>query len=133
MYTKPRAGRALIAAVVLTLGSLACTDFTASPFVPTVTNELDNFDFKVVATAESRTIRYTWTTTASSADVNLSSSLTAGTARVTITAPDTTEVFAHALDGSGATVTGAAATGDWLIIITLSNVTGTVHFSLSKP
>lgn len=133
MYNMPRAGRALgIAAVVLTVGFLGCTELM-SPFVPVVTNELDNFEFQVTATGASRTIRYTWTTTGSAADVNLASSLTGGTAKVTITDADNTQVFDHALDGSGPTVTTGATAGDWLIIMTLSNASGTIHFSLHKP
>jgi hypothetical protein len=134
VYTIPRAGRPLgIVAVVLTLGLLGCNLELQSPFVPVVTNDVDNFDFQVVATGASRTVRYTWTTTATAANVSLQSSLTAGTAHVTITDADATQVFDHALDGSGPTVTTSATAGDWLIIMTLSNVTGTIHFSLSKP
>jgi hypothetical protein len=133
VYTMPRTDRALgIAAVVLTLTFLGCTDFI-SPFVPVVTNDLDNFEFQVSLTDVTRTTRYVWTTTGNSANVNLSSAVTAGTATVTINDADTTQVFNHALDGSGLTSTSGATAGDWTITIKLTNVSGTVHFSVQKP
>jgi hypothetical protein len=129
----PRALRALqIAAVVLTVAFLECAD-PVSPFVPTITNEVDNFDFRVSVSGVTRTARYTWTTTGNAAVVNLESTVTAGTASVTITDPDSTQVFAHALDGSGPVLTSSAASGDWMLLIRLSNVSGTIHFSLQKP
>ena len=134
MYMMPRANRALgIAAVVLTLGFLGCVDLNLSPFVPVVMNDIDNFDFTVHATDATRTVRYTWTTTATAAEVNLLSALTGGTAKVTITDADNTQVFDHALDGSGLTLTSGATAGDWLILMTLSGATGTIHFTLKKP
>ena len=64
---------------------------------------------------------------------SVASALTGGTARVTITDAGMTQVFDHALDGSGLTGTSAATAGDWLILMTLSNASGTIHFSLKKP
>ena len=134
MHMMPRAGRTLgIGAVLLTLALLGCTDLNQTPFVPVVTNEVDNFDFLVIATTATRTVRYTWTTTGGGANVTLASNIASGSARVTITDGDNTQVFDHALDGSGATVTSAATPGNWLIIMTLSGVSGTIHFSLQKP
>jgi hypothetical protein len=133
VHMMPRALRALqIAAVVLTVAFLECTD-PVSPYVPTVTNEVDNFDYQVSVSGVTRTVRYTWTTTGNAAVVNLASTVTAGTASLTITDPDSAQVFDHALDGSGPTITSSATSGDWMLLIRLSNVSGTIHFSLQKP
>lgn len=133
MYTMPRAGRALgIGAVVLTFAFLECADFV-EPFAPVVTNEVDNFDFQVPLTGVTTTARYTWETTGSAANVNLSSAVTAGTATVTISDADAALIFTHALDGSGVTSTGSGTAGNWVIVVALSNTRGTVHFTVQKP
>lgn len=129
----PRALRALqIGAVVLTAALLECTNPVA-PYVPTVTNDVDHFEYQLSATGVTRTVRFTWTTTGNSAVVNLASAVTAGAASVTINDADTAQVFGHALDGSGPVLTSSATAGDWVILIKLSNVSGTIHFSVDKP
>jgi hypothetical protein len=134
VYMMPRAARALgIVSVVIAAGFLACTDLNQSPFVPVVTNVVDTFNFTVVATGATRTVRYMWTTTATAAEVDLASNITGGSASVTITDADNTQVFDHSLDGSGPTLTTAATAGDWLILMTLSNTTGTIHLTVKKP
>jgi len=132
VYTIPRAWRALqMPAVVLTVAFWECVD-TVAPYVPVVTNEVDNFEHQVPLNGVTTTSRYTWTNTGSAATVDLLSSVTAGTATLTIADADETVVFSHALDGSGAIGTGIGTAGDWMIIVTLTNVVGTVHFTVQK-
>jgi hypothetical protein len=132
VYTISRAGRALwIGAVVLTLACLECTD-VLTPFVPTVTNDVDSFEFQVSLTGNTTTARYVWTNTGNGANVNLSSVLTAGTATLTINDAEGTLIYTQALDGSGPSATGAGTSGDWMVVVALTNAVGTVHFTLQK-
>jgi hypothetical protein len=133
VYTISRAGHALaIGSVVLTLAFLDCADFVA-PYSPTITNEVDNFEYQVPLNGVTTTARYVWTNTGNAANVNLSSAVTAGTATLTISDADAALIYAHALDASGASNTGSGTSGDWLIVVTLTNAVGTVHFTLQKP
>ena len=133
MYTISPAWRALqMAAVVLTFAFLECVD-PVTPYVPVVTNAVDNFEYQVPVNGVTATTRYVWTNTGSSANVNLSSAVTAGTAALTVSDADGALVYTHALDGSGASNTGSGTSGNWMVVVTLGNAVGTVHFTLQKP
>jgi hypothetical protein len=127
----PRAWRALqLVAVVLPAAFLGCVD-PVVPYVPVVTNGVDNFEYQVPVNGVTITSRYTWTTTGNGAGVNLQSNVTGGSATVTITDADGALIFAHALDGSGVTGTSGTA-GAWMIVVALNNTRGTVHFTVQK-
>ena len=118
-------------AVVLTASFLGCVD-PVTPYVPVVTNAVDNFEYQVPVNGVTITARYVWTNTGSAATVNLQSNITGGTATVSINDADGALVFPHALDGSGEMGTTSGTAGDWMITITLSNTVGTVHFTVQK-
>jgi hypothetical protein len=132
VHTTPRAWRALhMIAIILTASFLECTD-PVTPYVPVVTNQVDNFEYQVPVNGVTTTARYVWTNRGNAATVNLQSNVTSGTATVSMSDADGALVFAHALDGSGETGTSGGSVGDWMITITLSNTIGTVHFSVQK-
>ena len=132
MHTTPRAWRALqMVAVILTASFLECTD-PVTPYVPVVTNAVDNFEYQVPVNGVTITVRYIWRNTGNAAVVNLLSNVTGGTATVAITDADGTLVFPHALDGSGVMGTSGGSSGDWTITVRLSNTIGTVHFTVQK-
>ena len=132
MHKTPRAWRApQMVAVLLTASFLGCTD-PVTPYVPVVTNAVDNFEYQVPVNGVTITERYVWTNTGNAATVNLQSNVTGGTATVSINDADGALVFPHALDGSGVMGTSSGTAGDWMITIRLSNTIGTVHFSVEK-
>jgi hypothetical protein len=119
-------------AVILTASFLECSPDAVTPYVPVVTNKVDDFEYQVPVNGVTITVRYIWTNTGSAALVNLQSNITAGTATVSINDADGALVFPHALDGSGAIGTSSGTAGDWTITVTLSNTRGTVHFTVQK-
>jgi hypothetical protein len=132
VHTTPRAWRALqLVAVILPATFLECVDPVA-PYVPVVTNEVDNFEYQVPVNGVTTTSRYTWMNTGSAAGVNLQSNVTGGSATVTITDADGALVFSHALDGSGPTGTSSGTSGAWMIVVALNNTSGTLHFTVQK-
>jgi hypothetical protein len=133
VHTTPRAWRALqIVAVILPAAAfLRCVNPLA-PYVPVVTNEVDNFEYQVPVNGVTITSRYMWMNTGSAASVNLQSNVTGGSATVTITDGDGALVFPHALDGSGMTSTSSGTTGNWMIVVELNNTIGTLHFTVQK-
>lgn len=132
MHTIPRAGRLLgIAAVVLTVSFtfVKCNEFV-EPYTPAVTDSLNYFEYAAPVTGVTTTSRYYWETTGTAATVNLMSTLTAGTATVSIADDDSARIFSHALDGSGPMDTGSGTAGFWRIIVELTNASGTLHFTV---
>ena len=130
MYTTPRARRALgIAAVVFgaTFAFLDCTD-TVSPYAPTVKDTVNYFEYSVPVNGVTTTSRYFWETTGTAATVNLMSTVTGGTATMTIFDDDSAVIFTHAVDGSGPVGTGSGTAGFWRIVVELTNASGSLHF-----
>lgn len=133
MHTTLRASRALqMVAVILTASFLECSPDLVTPYVPVVTNQVDNFEYQVPVNGVTITVRYVWTNTGNAATVNLQSNITGGAATVSINDPEGGLIFTHALDGSGDMGTSGGSTGDWMITVTLSNTRGTVHFTVQK-
>lgn len=132
MYTLPRARRALGIAVVVfaaTAAFLDCTDPVA-PYVPTVKDTLNYFEYSVPVNGVTTTSRYFWETTGTAATVNLMSTATGGTATMTIFDDDSAVIFTHAVDGSGPVGTGSGTAGFWRIVVALTDAKGTLHFTV---
>ena len=128
-----RTARALgIAAVVVTTSVtfLECNPETVMPYAPVVKDTLDYFEYSVPVNGVTTTSRYFWETTGTVASVNLMSTVTAGTATVTIVDDNAAVIFSHALDGSGVVGTGTGDAGFWNIMVTLTNAKGTLHFTV---
>ena len=90
----------------------------------------DYFEYTVPVNGVTATSRYAWETTGTVANVNLMSTVTAGTAIVTIADDDSALIFTHALDGSGVVGTGMGTAGFWSIHVELTNASGTLHFTV---
>jgi hypothetical protein len=132
VYTMSRGRRALGIAAVLatvTVTFLECTDFVA-PYAPMVVDSLDYFEYTVPVDGVTTTSRYFWPTTGTAATVNLMSTVTAGTATMTIADDDSAVIFMHAVDGSGPVGTGIGSAGYWKITVALTNARGTLHFTV---
>ncbi len=67
------------------------------------------------------------------ASINHSSAVTAGTATLTIKDAAGTQVYLGALASSGTVMTSpSGVSGNWTIIVTLTNVSGTLNFRVQK-
>ena len=94
----------------------------------------DNFQFQTTGvTNVTQTLQYTWSNSGQLASINHSSAVTAGTATLTIKDAANTQVYSGALVSSGTVMTNpSGAAGNWTIIVTLTNVSGTLNFRVQK-
>ncbi len=98
-----------------------------------VTNLPDDFQFQVTGLSKvTQTLRYTWTNTGDSANVNQSSSVTSGSATLTIREPLGTVVYTSGLQNNGTFHTLKATTGTWKIDVVMTNVSGALNFRVQK-
>lgn len=101
---------------------------------PEVTNNTDSFQWQVTdMTGVTQTLTYTWANTGTTANVDQSASLTNGTATLTITDDQGTEVYSRSLTDDGSFQTNAGTAGDWTVTVDLSEVSGAVNFRLQNP
>lgn len=123
--------RTVLAALVL-LG--ACDDDPLAPFSPEIGNTTDSFQFQVTALrGTTTTVDYDWQHTASAADVNQASVLSAGTATLVMRDANGLEVYRRSLTDNGTFRTAAGAAGRWRIRVELARATGDVNFRVQRP
>lgn len=103
-------------------------------FQPQVANLQDSFQFQSTGvTAVTQNLQYAWQTSGTAASINQASTLTAGTATVTISDVNGKVVYSANLASNG-TFTSAtgAGPGTWTIIVSLNNYSGTLNFRVQK-
>ena len=127
---RPLAGLAIFRLVVL----LGCGGGKLGPqFQPEISNIPDNFQFQATGvTNVTQTLQYTWQNTGTIANVNQACSITGGAATLTIKDNGGTQVYSNNLSQNGTFVTNAGTTGNWTIIVSLSNLNGTLNFRAQK-
>ena len=135
---RPVALRPLLLALTLSLGVplLSCAD--ANLIGPAnaleIANTPDAFEWQVsVLENVTQTLTYTWQNSGTTANVDQSSSITAGTASVTITDADGMQVYSSSLGQDGTFTTDAGTAGGWTIEVVLSGVDGTLNFRADAP
>ncbi|MFC1800202.1 hypothetical protein ACFL2Z_04770 [Candidatus Eisenbacteria bacterium] len=121
-----------VVVICLVLG--ACSDNTLGPrFEPEISNKTDNFQFQATGlTRVSQALHYTWQNTGTMANINQASSISSGSAILTIKDGAGTEVYRKDLNENGTVITGEGAAGGWTIIVDLSKVNGTINFRAQK-
>jgi hypothetical protein len=99
-----------------------------------VTNATDNFQLQATALDNiSQTLTYLWENTGTSANVNQSGSVTAGSATLTIFDQAGTQVYVASLANTGTFQTAAGLTGGWTIRLEMHGLSGVVNFRVQKP
>ena len=103
-------------------------------FQPQVTNATDTFGFQSTGvTNVTQTLHYMWQTTGTAASINQATTVTAGTAAVTVSDVNGTVVYAGNLASNGTFTSAAGAgPGTWTIDVVLSNYSGTLNFRVQK-
>ena len=97
-----------------------------------VGNAADNFQWQASnLSGVTQTLNYTWSNSGTVAHVDHSSSITGGTATLTIKDAASAQVYTGSLAGASAD-TGAGTAGNWTIEVRLSGVTGTLNFRVQK-
>jgi hypothetical protein len=131
--TRQSAWRALsVTALAWTLAG--CSDNPLAPFEPEITNTTDSFQLQATGvTRVTTTLTYTWRNTGTIANVNHSTTTTAGSARLVMRSGNGTQVYDKVLVPSLNEQTATGSTGDWTIQIVLSNYSGTLNVRAQKP
>ena len=124
-----------LAAVVL-FGA-ACSDSPAAaplaPFEPQINNIADNFEFQATGVTDvTWTFTYSWSNSGTSASVDQSTTIAAGTAVVTVYDALGTQVYTQSLSANGTFDTSSGVAGTWTIKVAFVNYDGTVNFRLQK-
>lgn len=127
---------ALLFSLAIAPATAACgggDSLTNPQFQPEIVNNVDSFELQATGITDiSETRAYTWTNTGTTASVDKSTTLTAGSGTLTILDADGQQVYSGPVtnDGSNSTQTGAA--GDWTVRIVLTNASGTINFRVQK-
>ncbi|HSM08890.1 MAG TPA: hypothetical protein VLA33_07710 [Gemmatimonadota bacterium] len=139
MHRTLRAGRfpARLALAMLALGGAGCGD-DANLIGPEnqleVHNLVDSFEWQVTALDRvTQTLTYAWQHSGTSADVNQSASLSAGSASLRVLDDGGVEVYDRDLTENGTFQTDAGTAGDWTVVVRLSGASGAVNFRIDKP
>jgi len=105
---------------------------TITPAVqPQIVNMQDSFSFQITGASNvTQTLTYTWANSKTRSNTNHSSAITGGTATVTVKDNAGTVVYTNALLSTGTFASSVGTAGNnWTIIVTLTNLSGTINFS----
>lgn len=99
-----------------------------------VNNATDSFQWQVSALSSvTQTLTYAWENTGTTANVDQSARLTAGSAMLRVTDAQGVEVYARSLGENGTFQTSEGSAGSWTVTVKLSEANGTFNFRLQKP
>ncbi len=128
----------LLVAAPLALGSIAACSSTSSNLLgPSnqlqVTDTTDNFQLQATALSNvTQTLSYNWKNTSDSASVNQASTLTGGTAVLTIKDSTGTQLYSANLTNNGTFKTSVGHAGTWMIKVVITGASGAINFRVQK-
>lgn len=124
----------IISIFLAMLSLVGCSNNVLDPeFEPEISNETDTFEFQATDVKNvTQTVEYDWENTGTLANINLSSSIAAGTASLTVKDSGNNIVYQKDLKENGSFVSNAGIAGNWRIILNLSEFDGTLNFRLEK-
>ncbi len=98
-------------------------------FQPQVANNPDNFQFQSTGVQNvTQTLQYTWSDSGTHASINHATTVSAGSAVLTIQDAKGATVFSGDLKANGTFTSVAGQAGNWTIVLVLSNYSGTLNF-----
>jgi len=98
-----------------------------------VTNAPDDFQFQVTGLKNvKQTLHYTWMNTGDSTSINQASTVTGGSATLSIREPGGTVVYQNGLQANGTFHSAKGVAGAWKIDVQLSQTDGTLNFRVQK-
>jgi hypothetical protein len=130
-----RFARCLVIAAVA-VGGVACDgDNPIGPSnSPEIANNPDSFQFQVSnLTGTTQTLTYTWTNTGTSANIDQSGAITSGAATIVLRDATNVQVYSGNLVNTGTFHSSTGASGNWQIVVQLTNTRGTLNFRVQKP
>jgi hypothetical protein len=123
----------ILVAVSIAIAISGCSDKkTTNPlgnFSPEIINNPDAFEFQI-SDAENVTtvVTYSWENSGTTASIDQSCAITAGTAVITVFDADSVQVYTSDLSVGGSYPTDAGNAGTWTITVGFQAVSGTVNF-----
>lgn len=124
-----------IAALVVIALAAACSNSTGplAPFQPQINNLADNFQFQATGvTNVTWTYTYSWSNSGDSATVNQATTVTAGSATLTISDNNGTQLYSQSLSANGTFGMSKGVHGSWTVKVVFTNYSGTVNFRVQK-
>jgi hypothetical protein len=132
----PRAGYAAgFAALAFVALAAACSNSTGplAPFQPQINNIADDFQFQATGvTNVTWTYTYPWSNSGDSATVNQATTVTAGSAILTITDANGAQLYSQSLSANGTFGMTKGLHGLWTVKVVFTNYSGTVNFRVQK-
>jgi hypothetical protein len=112
----------------------ACGDGATAPGQdPEIINAADNFQYQITNIQDySGTQVYSWQNTGTTATVNQSAAVTAGSATLVLRDANGVEVYNRSLADNGTFASSAGAAGTWTVRVTYTASDATVNFRLDK-
>jgi hypothetical protein len=133
VFTNKQHRAGLVALV--TLGLLACGNSTGplAPFEPQINNIADDFQFQATnVTNATWTYTYRWVNSGDSATVNQSTTITAGSATLTISDSTGAQLLSQSLSANGTFGMAKGIHGRWTVKVQFVNYAGTVNFRIQR-
>lgn len=98
-------------------------------FQPQVANNPDNFQFQSTGVQNvTQNLQYIWSNSGTHASINQATTVSAGSAVLAIHDANGVTVYTGDLKNNGTFTSIAGQTGNWTILLTLSNYSGTLNF-----
>jgi len=121
----------LMAGVVLVA---ACGDSTTAPGRdPEIVNAIDNFQYQITDIRDfSGTQVYSWQNTGTTATVNQSAAVAAGSVTLVLRDASGVEVYSRSLADDGTFSSSAGTAGTWTVRVIYSSADATVNFRVDK-
>lgn len=111
----------------------ACSDSTSPGIQPEINNVTDTFQYQVTAVRRyTGTDSYDWRNTGTQANVDQSTTVSAGSLVLTILDADGTVVHERSLSDNGSFTTAAGTAGTWTIRVVYTETDATVNFRVQK-
>lgn len=124
--------RSLLLALTM-LAAFGCNDATAPRYEPEITNVTNSFEFQVTDLVRvSDALEYRWQNDGTTATINQSTVLTAGTATLTLRDATGTQVYSRSLTENGTFTSAAGTAGQWRVRVVFSNASGTANFRVQR-
>lgn len=117
-----------------TLILAACGDSPTAPGRdPEIINTPDNFQYQITGIQDfSGTQVYSWQNTGTTATVNQSAAVGAGSATLVLRDANGVQVYSRSLADNGTFSSSAGTAGTWTVRVTYSAANATVNFRLDK-
>jgi hypothetical protein len=122
-----------VAAVVALAAACGNSTGPLAPFQPQINNITDDFQFQATGvTNVTWTYNYTWLNSGDSATVNQATTVTAGSAVLTISDSTGTQLYSQSLSANGTFGMTKGIHGHWKVKVQFTNYSGTVNFRVQK-